>query len=113
LSRVFMKNKVLLVRSRTTTVQNSRLPVSLNKEMGYIMPLGIAYIASFLRKKGVVVSVIDADAEGLELVEVEERLSRFKPDVVGVTSYTQDVYKATDILNRVKKFNKDILSKRI
>jgi len=89
--------KVLLVRSRPTNIKNTRLPLSLSREVGYVMPLGIASIAAFLRKKGVSVTIIDAEAEGLPLHDVRRRMEECGPDLVGVTSMTPTVHDDLDI----------------
>ena len=54
---------VLLVRSRPTKLENTRLPKSLASEVGYVMPLGIASIAAYLGRQRIAVSIIDAEAE--------------------------------------------------
>lgn len=84
--------KVLLVRARPTKIQNTRLPKSLVDEMGYVMPLGLSYIAGYLREKGISVGIIDADAEELSIDEVQKRMARIKPDIVGITSMTSTVH---------------------
>ena len=56
------------------------------------MPLGLAYIAGYLREKGISVSVVDAEAEQLSFVELKKRLAEIKPDVVGITSMTPTVH---------------------
>lgn len=51
-------------------------------------PLGILYIAAVLREGGVDVSVLDAEAEGLAVPEMIERILASGADVVGFTSFT-------------------------
>lgn len=84
--------KVLLVRPRPTMLQNTRVPESLAHEIGYVMPLGIAYIGAYLRKNGVPVSIIDAEAEELSQTELIKRMTQAKPDIVGITTMTPTVH---------------------
>jgi anaerobic magnesium-protoporphyrin IX monomethyl ester cyclase len=101
--------KVLLVRSRPTKVQNTRLPASLAREVGYIMPLGIACIAGFLRENGVAVSILDAEAEGLSLHQMKQRFAECKPDVVGVTSMTPTVHDDLDVASIAKEMGAKVV----
>ncbi len=100
--------KILLVRSRPTNIENTRLPESLSNEVGYIMPLGIASIAAYLRAHGKTdISVIDAEAEELTLDETEKRMKSINPDLVGITSMTPTIHDDLDIA----KIAKDIGAK--
>lgn len=49
-----------------------------------ILPLGLAYIASFLMERNIDVSVIDAWAEELSFEQLEERVKQSKADIIGV-----------------------------
>ena len=84
--------KVLLVRARPTKVENTRLPKSLSSEVGYVMPLGLASIASYLREKGISVGIIDAEAEELTVDQVKRKIARIGPGIVGITSMTPTVH---------------------
>jgi anaerobic magnesium-protoporphyrin IX monomethyl ester cyclase len=53
-----------------------------------VPPLGIAYLAAVLEKKGHKVSIIDAFAEGLDLRSLEDRIKKATPDLVGITGMT-------------------------
>lgn len=83
---------VLLVRSRPTKLENTRLPKSLASEVGYVMPLGIASIAAYLRRQRIAVSIIDAEAEELSLADLKSRMADTKPDLVGITSMTPTIH---------------------
>ena len=51
-------------------------------------PLGILYIAALLEEKGHTVAVIDAAAEELNVEQTVQEVLDFKPDVIGVGSFT-------------------------
>ena len=84
--------KVLLIRANPTVVENTRLPKSLSKEVGFVPPIGLASIAAFLRTHGTQVGIIDAEAEQISLEQIRRRILRFEPEVVGITSMTPTVH---------------------
>jgi len=66
--------------------------------------LGLAYIAGYLKSKGVSCSFIDAKFEGLNLEEVKKRLCLLKPDIVGVTAMTHEIRCASEVAEVAKAF---------
>jgi radical SAM superfamily enzyme YgiQ (UPF0313 family) len=52
------------------------------------IPLGLLYLAAYLRRDGFDLTVIDAHRENLAASRLEPRLPGRSPDLVGVTSYT-------------------------
>ncbi len=102
--------KILLVRSRPTNIENTRLPKSLANRIGYIMPLGIASIAAYLRKYGKKnIAIIDAEAEKLTLDETEKRMKKFSPDLVGITSMTPTIHDDLDIAKIAKNIGAKVV----
>jgi radical SAM superfamily enzyme YgiQ (UPF0313 family) len=55
---------------------------------GHQMPLGIFYLAAYLRRHGFSVEVVDAEARRLHHEEVAELLAASRPRVVGITATT-------------------------
>lgn len=51
-------------------------PRKIVKENIVVPPLGIAYLAAVIEKKGHSVSIIDGFAEGLDLHSLEDRIKR-------------------------------------
>jgi len=94
--------KVLLIRANPTIVNNTRLPASLSDEIGCVMPLGIAYIAAYLRQNRVEVAMLDAEAENLSPDEVKKRIAKEKPYIVGVSSMTPTVHDDLEIAKTAK-----------
>lgn len=52
------------------------------------IPLGLLYLASYLRQAGIEVGVIDAHRENIDHSRMLKRLPEKEPDFVGVTTYT-------------------------
>jgi anaerobic magnesium-protoporphyrin IX monomethyl ester cyclase len=84
--------RVMLLRAKASKMQNTRLPMALSREVGPVMPLGIAYIAASLRANAIEVALLDAEAEGLDLTAVRQRIIEYSPDIVGITSMTPTVH---------------------
>ncbi|HDP73502.1 MAG TPA: radical SAM protein [Candidatus Woesearchaeota archaeon] len=65
-------------------------------------PLGLGYLASFLKKKGIECVVIDGLNEDLSNDKLTERIARERPDAVGISCVTF-YYKETVMLSRKLK----------
>jgi anaerobic magnesium-protoporphyrin IX monomethyl ester cyclase len=91
---------------------NYRTKLGSSEEISSILPpLGIAYIAAFLREKGIRVSIIDMNACNYTIpqtLDILKNMARF-PDVIGITVTTPTVPKSFEIAEQIKKFNKDAL----
>lgn len=67
--------------------------------------LGLGYIAAFVRSKNIECAVIDAKFEAVGLEEVQSRLYRQKPDVVGITAMTHEITQADKVARIVKQIS--------
>jgi radical SAM superfamily enzyme YgiQ (UPF0313 family) len=70
-------------------------------------PVGLAYLAAVLEKKGHEVEIFDMQVENRDFSKL---LQNFNPDIVGVSSSTPLFNHAIEILKDVKKFNPKILT---
>lgn len=70
--------------------------------------IGLGYIAAFLRQMNNSVSVIDAKLENISISDALDRLNTVKPDVVGLTAYTQEIEHTASIAKEIKKRNPNI-----
>jgi len=77
----------------------------------YQMPLGISYLASYLRsyEKDIEIKLLDANALGLKIDEIVDEVEKFNPDIVGITATTLTSSITREILKRVKEKNSKIL----
>jgi anaerobic magnesium-protoporphyrin IX monomethyl ester cyclase len=71
-------------------------------------PLGLCYIAAYLRKNDYDVSIIDAEALGYNLAQTVERIIDQKPDVVGLTCKTLWVNSAHKLARALKERAPDV-----
>ena len=82
-------NKILLVN-----------PGTLDKETyGALEPFPVAYLAGFLLQHGYEVKIVDEMAGD----DFQKEFSRFSPDIVGVTSTTQLIKRAYQVLDYSRK----------
>jgi len=72
---------------------------------GHQAPLGLCYLAAFLQGNGLEVNLIDAEAERLPDSVVIERLKKFKPNAIGITSTTVAFYRALQLAQCIKSYN--------
>lgn len=81
------------------------------KQTGSKWPrIGLAYIAGYLRNKGVDVHVIDCRAENLGPKDLKSRLRKLKPDIIGLGPFTEEILDAVDVCNIAKKINSKIIT---
>ena len=66
-------------------------------------PLGILYIAAVLEKEGIEVQVVPADVLGLGWREIRSRILDYKPDIVGVTTTTENRFQSFKLIGLAKK----------
>ena len=86
------------------------LLISIPSSRSVLCPiLGLGYIASLCEKAGHNCKIIDSQALGFNLNDIEREVGFFDPDVVGVSVTTQYVYDAFDIAHVVKIFNPNCL----
>ena len=90
--------KILLIQPPKTDNSMSMIDMSLTE------PLALEILASCLSEYEV--KLLDMRLED----DLETTLNDFKPDIVGTTAFTAEVYKASKVLESVKKFDQDILT---
>lgn len=72
-------------------------------------PLGLTYIAAFLiSHTDHEVAILDANLEDLTYDEIQERIRKYKPDVIGVSAYTFNFLDTVEIVHRAKMINPDV-----
>lgn len=100
---------------------NPFLSVFSDDPAGISPPLGLAYLAAYLRERGVLVKILDIAAEGknkprkigrrlrygLEEKEIIKRIKNFGPKIVGITCqstlHAKDAYETAEVVKKVDK----------
>lgn len=71
---------------------------------------GIAYLAGYLRAKGIDVQVLDCKFDRLTLAQGLERVKQLAPDIVGFGAFTNEIVQAAEFARSVKQFNAHIVT---
>jgi radical SAM superfamily enzyme YgiQ (UPF0313 family) len=72
------------------------------------LPLGAAYLGSFLMKKGHSVSIIDMKPLGLTYSEIKSIVENKMPDIIGISAVTVQIKGALIIAEMIKQVDKSI-----
>lgn len=75
----------------------------LNVGGNFQFPLGLGYIASYLRENGIGVSLLDPEAQGMSASELAAAGRRLSPDVIGISSATPNFPAAVGIARLLKE----------
>ena len=86
-------------------------PFVLSKDSPYsttgavLPPLGLLYLAAYLRERqqGVEVAVLDSPATSLDMDGFARELGKHRPDIVGITVYTTTFVAAMEAARKVKE----------
>lgn len=101
--------KILLINPPSFTTIESEVPEVVREERGYNPPLGILYIAGYLEKNSdVEVEILDAQVEELNLKQIEERIKKSSPDVIGITTMTFTLIDVIDLTRLIKRIDPTI-----
>jgi radical SAM superfamily enzyme YgiQ (UPF0313 family) len=102
--------KVLLIRPPVRNLLHGvALPDFVVEEQGTYPPLGLMYIASYLREKsGHDVRIIDAEIENLSYEGLEKKIRKMNPDVVGINTLTLNLIDVRETARLVKKIDNNI-----
>ncbi|MEE2827893.1 MAG: radical SAM protein [Myxococcota bacterium] len=83
-------------------------PATRNKGGALAEPIGLEYVASMLLSQGHEAEILDAWIDQASLEEIETRVRKWKPDVVGITATSVLMPNAWEVARRVKAFSDEI-----
>ena len=74
--------------------------------------IGLGYLASYLRRymENINLLVIDGKYENLNQKDLIDKVESAKPDFLGITSFTQEIYDAAFIARAMKSVNKNLIT---
>lgn len=82
-----------------------------NKEsLTVVPPLGLGYLATSIRKDGYKVKILDCVKEKIIPEDFLQTLKKEKPDLVGITVFSSDLVVTKEYLEKVKTFDKRIIT---
>ncbi len=79
-------------------------------DKGDFPPMGLMYIAGYLRQNAShhVIEIIDANLLRYTQEDIKNEITRFQPDIVGMTVLTTMLYDCLETIKTVKNVSKDI-----
>ena len=99
--------KILLINPPNINPIFSVLPSALEEERGHNPPLGLLYIAGYLRtkEKNYDVRIIDSPTENLDYPALSEKIKEFNPEVIGITTMSFTIIDALETARMAKLIN--------
>jgi radical SAM superfamily enzyme YgiQ (UPF0313 family) len=96
--------RVVLINPCNTYELVGNDPVIIKEQQGILPPLGLLYIAAYLKQTGrYEVRMIDAQVEGLTHEQVGEEVEKFNPDAVGIMAMTFTLQDVKLVVEEVRK----------
>ena len=90
---------------------NPELPIEdVKKMVGAAPPLGMLYIATYLRENGVEVSIIDEAPQGYSVKGTVDWVKKENPDIIGFSTLSSTYHKAVFLAENIKKENPNIVT---
>jgi len=90
---------------------NPELPIEdVKKMVGAAPPLGMIYIATYLREKGIDISIIDEATQGYSLKGTIDWVKKEDPDILGFSTCSSSGRKAALIAEKAKQENPNIVT---
>jgi anaerobic magnesium-protoporphyrin IX monomethyl ester cyclase len=90
---------------------NPELPIKdVRKMVGAAPPLGIFYIATYLRENGIDVSIMDEATQGFSLKDTVDWVKKEDPDILGFSTCSSSGRRAVIITEKVKEENPNIIT---
>lgn len=96
--------KILLIYPPTLNTIQTPVPEVVNSLVGFYPPLGLLYIAGYVRANSdFQVKILDAHLEQLNYDSLAEIVAKEKPDIVGIQTLTHTLLDALKTAEAVKK----------
>ena len=88
---------------------NPEMPIEdVKKMVGAAPPLGMLYIATYLKENGVNTSIIDEAAQGYSLKDTVDWVKKENPDILGFSTLSATGRKAALLAEKVKQDNPNV-----
>lgn len=101
--------KILLINPPHLNTVSSCMPKVLEEDLDFLPPLGLMYLAGYLKEKTLhEVKIIDCQVEQLSYQELEDRIIRENPNIIGVTAMTFTLIDVIKTARLAKKINQKI-----
>lgn len=99
---------ILLISPPHKSIITTTIPEKINQERGYQPPLGLLYLASYLKQNSAhQVTIIDSEVERLDHPDLRQRIEQLKPDLVGIQALTFTLIDALKTAATVKSYSRN------
>jgi anaerobic magnesium-protoporphyrin IX monomethyl ester cyclase len=88
--------------------KEERYSSELGNSGGHQIPLGVFYLAAYLRQYGHQVDVVDGEVQKLTAEDIVRRIIAFEADIVGVSSTTVAFHRSVEVAHALKAANPKI-----
>lgn len=105
--------KVLLINPPLKHLISANVPSFVEEERGTYPPIGLLYIASYLKEYGprnLEIQVIDIVLEDMNYTEIRERIIKENPDVIATQILTFTLIDSLKIVKMAKEVNPNIIT---
>ncbi|MCX5835235.1 MAG: radical SAM protein, partial [Deltaproteobacteria bacterium] len=100
--------KILLINPPSEHMIRASLPPVVEDSTGFYPPLGLLYVAAYAEcVEGCEVKLLDCDAQGIRHSDLFEKITAFRPDVVGIQAMTFTLIDAVEVAHTAKKASPD------
>ena len=100
---------VLFIKPQSKHMLYGDLPPEVDSERGLYPPLGLMYVASYLRENSNAnIKMLDMEAEKITIEDLQAYVNKTKPDVVGIQSITYTIIDTIETANKIKEIDKSI-----
>jgi len=101
--------KILLIYPPANNMITTNVPTIVEGEKGFYPPLGLMYVAAYAEKyTDHEIEILDTQVENLSYAEIETRIRKIKPDVVGIQTMTFTLIDALTTAEIVKNIDETI-----
>lgn len=101
--------KILLINPPIKNTIESDMPKELESGMDFLPPLGLMYIASYVKDKtNYEIEILDCPVENINYSNLKNKLEQIKPDVVGITTMTFTLIDVMQTAKIIKQLNPEI-----
>lgn len=94
--------KIILINPPLSSVTIKKIGPVVKNLFYNSAPLGLCYLGAVLREDNHIVKIIDAPGEGLSINKVVEKVVRFNPEIVGLTTFTVSIYSCYQLAKEIK-----------
>ncbi|MFH1790978.1 MAG: radical SAM protein [Candidatus Omnitrophota bacterium] len=101
--------KILLINPPVRNMISLETPAFIKRNEGMFPPLGLMYIAAYLKEHvNYDVRILDAVAENISVADIEKAIRGFCPGIIGIMAHTQNLVDVVSVVNAARRVNHDV-----